>query len=168
MSNAQILTAVVLLAIAVILFLAELFIPSGGLLGVIAAVALIAGIIMLFRIDTTLGLVGVVLSMIAIPVLFAVGLKIWPNTPIAQRLLLKDLPRDEVDPATGRPKAELEHRALIGAEGKALTDLRPVGACLINDQRFECLAEGDMIRAGDTIRVVAADGMQIKVRGADS
>jgi len=39
-----------------------------------------------------------------------------------------------------------------------------VGTCLLREQREQCLAVGSMIEAGTRVRVVAADGMQIKVK----
>ena len=48
---------IVLLGVALALFFVEVFIPSGGLIGIVAGVAAVFGIVLLFRVDTTLGLV---------------------------------------------------------------------------------------------------------------
>jgi membrane-bound ClpP family serine protease len=52
----------------------------------------------------------------------------------------------------------------VGARGKALTDMRPVGSCLLGNQRVECLAEGGVIPAGTPVKVIAVEGMEVRVR----
>ncbi len=157
--SSLVLWAVILIGVAVVLFFLEVIIPSGGVIGFCSAVSLVAGIVMLFRFNTTLGLVGATLSLIAVPFMFAFALKLWKNTPIAQALLLKTPPRDTGDDANGSALASLR-----GEQGKAMTDLRPVGTCLINGSRHECLAETGLIESGSEVEVVSVDGNEIKVR----
>jgi membrane-bound serine protease (ClpP class) len=161
MSESRILSGVILIVIAMIVFFIEIFIPSGGLLAVGASIALVAGVVMLFYADPTYGLMGVIFALIAIPFLLAVGLKIMPNTLIVRMLTLKSAP-----PIDKQAEAAAV-QALLDATGKALTDLRPVGTCMINAKRTECIAERGMIAAGQPVRVVSADGMQVKVRVDD-
>ena len=161
MSDPRAIGAVILIAIALMFFFLEVFVPSGGLLGLLAAASLIAGIVMLFWVNTTWGMVGLTLSLVAIPFLVAFALKIMPNTPFVRLLTLKNPPPP--DDAAGIAARQ----ELIDAAGKALTDLRPVGMCLINGRRTECMAERGVIEAGEPVRVVFADGMQIKVRVDD-
>lgn len=165
MSGNLIAWAILLLAIAVVLFFAEMFIPSGGLIGLFAAAAAVAGVVLLFKVDTTIGLIGALVCVAGLPFLFMVALKIWPNTPIARMLTLRNPPRADGAEAGDTPVRD-PHAPdpLIGVQGKALTDLRPVGACLIDGRRTECLAETGVIRAGTAVRVVAVDGTQIKVK----
>ncbi len=157
------LWAVILLGVAVVLFLLEVMLPTGGVIGLMAAVSLVAGIVMLFKIDTTVGLIGAVVALAAVPFLFAFVIKVWPYTPIGQRLTLRT--PGALDGSKGGPADTAgATQNLIGTQGQALTDLRPVGTCLINGQRHQCLAETGLIPAGTTVRVVDADGMGIKVR----
>ena len=153
---------VILLGIALALFFVEVIVPSGGIIGFLSACCMIAGIVMLFKFDTTLGLIGAILSLIAVPFLFAFAIKVWPNTPIARMLMLKNPPRQDAQDDAGVPPDQL-----VGKQGKAMTDLRPVGTCLIDGQRKQCLAVTGLIRSGSAIRVVSADGMEIKVRADD-
>jgi len=158
MSDSTIIAAVILIAVALIFFFMEVFVPSGGLLGLLAGCSLIAGIVMLFKVDTTLGLVGLVVSLAAIPFLLAFGMKIMPDTVIGRMLTLKNPPLRDAN--SGEPGNIVP----IEATGKALTDLRPIGTCLIDGRRMDCMAEAGVIEAGQPVRVVFADGMQIKVR----
>ncbi len=154
--------AVILLGVAVVLFFTEIIVPSGGVLGFCSTISLIAGIVLLFKINTTLGLIGAIIAMIALPFLFAFAIKVWPHTPIAQMLLLRSPPRPDVNAANDH--ASPIPTDLVGRNGSALTDLHPVGTCLIDGQRVQCLAETCLIRSGTPVRVIAADGIAVKVR----
>ena len=55
---------------------------------------------------------------------------------------------------------------LIGAEGKALTDLRPSGAATINHERLDVVTEGEFIKAGSAIMVLRSEGYRLVVREA--
>lgn len=149
------------LGVALLLFVVELFVPSGGLLGVLAGASAIAGIILLFKINTTLGLVGALIGVAGLPFLVAFAIRIWPQTPIARMLTHKDSGAgtdafESVSPA-GEP-------IVVGDEGQAVSDLRPVGVCLLRGRRVDCLAESGLIRAETKVRVVSVDGIQVKVR----
>ncbi len=153
------LWALLAIGVALVLFALELFIPSSMILGTSAIVSLIVGIVLLFRVDSTYGLMGIVASLVAVPVGFGFAIRIWPHTPVARLLSL----REEQKPVTLTPEAALAGPTL-GAVGRAVADLRPVGVCVIDGKRVECLAESSVIRSGATVRVVAVDGMHIKVR----
>jgi membrane-bound serine protease (ClpP class) len=60
--------------------------------------------------------------------------------------------------------AQKQLASLIGKQGLALTDLRPVGVIDLDGQRTDALAETTYIKAGSRVRIVQADGSQIKVR----
>lgn len=160
--------AIVLFGMAIAFFIAEVFVPSGGLLGACAALCLIGGVVMLFGVDTTVGLIGLIISLIAIPFALMLALKIWPSTPIGKALTLgSNEDKESAYDGQVTPPSEQSKHALpvqVGTLGETLTELRPVGTCLLNNQRLECLSEAGVIEKGTRVRVVAADGMQIKVR----
>lgn len=173
--NTLVLWAVILLGVAMLLFVLEVFVPSGGLIGLGAAVSLILGIICLFGVSTTYGLIGATVALLALPFALAFSIKIWPNTPVGRALMLKDPGgRGAADEGEGEGEGEGETRAklkpvlgpAVGDTGVTLTEMRPVGTCLINGKREECLAVGGAIDMGAAVRVVAVDGMHVKVREA--
>ena len=161
-----VLWAILLLVGALVLFFMELFIPSGGLLGLCSAVSMIVGIVFLFKVDTTLGLVCAIISLASIPFLFAFALKLWPNTPLARLLIL------ETPSPAGHEPVPLDPGPtpgdLVGKSGQALTDLHPVGTCLIEGYRLDCLAEAGLIPSGSRVRVMSVTGKQIRVRAEDT
>lgn len=162
-----VLWAVILIGMAAALFIAEMFVPSGGILGACSLLCLIGGVVMLFWIDDTIGLIGAVVSLIAIPFAFLGALWAWPSTPIGRALTLGGAEDQEESPYDGQDRPmNHTHRGEIpvGTVGKALTELRPVGTCLLNGKRQECLSESGVIEPGVQVKVVSSDGMQVKVR----
>jgi len=160
--------ALVCFVVAIVLFFIEVFVPSGGLIGLLSGVAAIAGVVLLFQVNTTMGLVGAFVTIAAIPFLIGLAIKAWPSTPVARWLTLGNPETPDNDPeAAAQTDAKLGHHASavrVGDTGVALSDLRPIGTCKFDAMRTDCLASDGMIESGDTVEVVAADGMQIKVK----
>lgn len=159
MNDQYAIWALICFGVAIALFFVEVFVPSGGIIGFFAAAALVGGVVMLFKINTTLGLIGATVSLAAVPFLFAFAIKLWPETPMARWLTLKSPPPIQTESGT------IAHdTSLLNATGKAVTDLRPIGACVINGKRIECLATTGMIHSGQKVRVVSVDGLEVKVK----
>ena len=180
MDQMYLLFAVMCFGLAAILAVVEIFLPSGGVIGFGAAVAAVAGIILLFMVNTTFGLVGAIVSIAAIPVIMLVGIRFWADTPIGRVLTLKsqqrahrrreldppldeDLISDEEAQAQMSARVEPPHAELKGKTGEALTDLRPSGMCRIEGKRYDCSADRGMITKGTKVRVVVADGFEVRV-----
>ncbi|MEM8781807.1 MAG: NfeD family protein [Planctomycetota bacterium] len=153
---------VILLASALAMLIAEMIVPSGGLISLAAAVTTVAGLICLFLQDTTLGWITTVAVLIATPFIGGFMLKIWPHTPVGRWLILAS-ERGEEGAATPRT-TPTETPIKVGDTGRAKTQMRPVGTCVIGGRRIECLAESGMIDAGSSVRVVDVDGNEIRVR----
>ncbi|MCC5829449.1 MAG: hypothetical protein JJU36_08375 [Phycisphaeraceae bacterium] len=157
--------ALTFLAIAVALFLIEFFVPSGGVLGFLGSCCLVAFIIMLFIEDTRLGLIGAAVVLIAIPPSVAVAIKYYPETRVARLLKLHNDPMSETaERGDAAVDADRQSKTMIGKQGKTVTPLRPVGVCLIEGKRYDCIAEGGVIRADREVEVVEAEPLQLKVR----
>jgi membrane-bound ClpP family serine protease len=154
---------IVLIGVACALIFIEVFIPSGGLIAIGSAISASAGIIMLFKYDTTWGVIGLMATLILGPMALTLGFKMFPHTPLGRRMILGSSQQD--------PREVAEHRdsmqALIGTEGEAVSDLRPIGVVRIDGERHDALAEGPMIEAGSRVRVVVVEANQIKVRKID-
>ncbi|MDX9912424.1 MAG: NfeD family protein [Phycisphaerales bacterium] len=155
-----------LLAAGVLLVVVELFVPSAGILAIVSAVTAIAGVVCLFRYDTTWGLIGGLFLVVGGPTIAAFGLKIWPNTPIGRRMLHGEGGEDLQARTEERLRGQREELArLVGLEGEAVTDLRPVGTARIDGRRMDAVADGAIIGAGTRVRVVSiGDNGEVKVR----
>jgi membrane-bound ClpP family serine protease len=152
------------IAVAAILFLIEVFVPSAGVIALTASGALVTGVVLLFLNNTALGMIAAIAALVAMPFFFVFVLRLWPNTPIFRLLLLKNAPGQPVKSSEAPPMAA---SPLLGRTGKAVSDLRPVGTCVIEGKRLECLAEGGMIAAGARVRVTSVNGMEVKVRAEE-
>ncbi len=155
--------ALVFQAVGIALFVAEIFLPSHGVLTLLSLASLAGGIYAAFQYSLTLGYLSLLLSLLLVPTLAVTAVKVWPRTFIGRRVAPPNRPfsRDE-SPASG----EDEFRRLVGQTGLTLTPLRPVGACDFGGRRVECLAESGMIDR--QVRVVAIDvqGRSLVVRPA--
>lgn len=154
-----------LLAAGVLLMVAEVFIPSGGLLAIGAGVTSLVGVVVLFKYDQTWGLIGVLSLLVLGPLALGFALRVWPNTPIGRRMLLGDMTEEEIARQRLAEQEERDRRlALIGAEGVVVTPLRPVGIVRIGDTKYDALAETGLLDTGARVRVTAVYDNQIKVR----
>ena len=94
-----------LLLLALVLFAVELFIPSGGMLGILCGLAAIASVISFFMYSPAMGGFALLVYLIATPFLLVYGVKLWSRTPIGRRLILggteeldgRGLDEDEID-----------------------------------------------------------------------
>ena len=151
---------ILLLAAAMVLLVFEVVMPS-GLVAVVAALLAIAGVVCLFRESVSWGFTGVLGVLVLMPMILVLGFKIMPATPMGKRLLFGEGGKHEpvIPESAGH---ELEE--LLGAEGEAVTDLRPVGAARIEGERIDVRSEVAFVPMGTRVRVTAVEGSQIKVR----
>ncbi len=162
--------ALVLLGGAVLLLGLELFIPSGGLIGMLAAIATLGSAICFFQYDTTWGIVMSSSYVLLGPIIVIFGFRLWLNSPLGRRMILggDEMADDDDDSPMSDAHARHERiaqlRQLIGAQGTAVTFLRPVGVVKINGQRIDAMAESGVIDAGTTVIVTDVYDNQIKVR----
>ena len=154
--------AVILLIAGILLVVLEAFIPSGGILGFLAAAALVAAVILAFRENSTAGLAFITITVIIVPVFIMLGLKIFPKTPIGKRLILS--PAVETPAQRGvAGVADKDFSRLLGKIGKTTTPLRPSGIIEIEDERYSAVAEGEMIDRGVEVVVIKVEGNSIVV-----
>lgn len=169
---------VVLLAVAAALFFVEVFLPTGGIIGAASGLAAVAGIVCLFWRDSTLGLFAATGVILLLPFAIAFALKVAPDTPFAKWVTLSDRQEarnrrpasDGADVRTPGVGAQTVGRASIrvGDTGKTLTPLFPVGTCLIDGRREECLARRGTIAADTPVRVVVVEGDEVYVSAVET
>lgn len=159
----------VLIALGLVLMVSEFFIPTGGALGLTAIVATIAGVVVLWvGAGRTWGLTGTLSVLVMGPAALAYGLRVWPHTPLGRRILGTPSEEDRALAAKTEAEAAEAARSMIGKEGVALTELRPVGTVEIAGRRYDAISEAFILPAGARVRVTGQDVAQIKVRRVDS
>lgn len=153
-----------MLAASLLLVVIEVFVPSGGLIAILATGCSLAGVYCLFRVSNTWGFIGIATVLFMGPLVFGFALKVWPSTPMGRKMM-GEKPPEQVE---AERLAELKEReqlaALVGMEGVVLVDLRPIGTIQVNGQRYEALSERSIIPAGTRVKITVVEPNQIKVR----
>jgi membrane-bound ClpP family serine protease len=160
----SLLWAVVLLLLSIGLVVMEAFIPSWGMLGVLATLCALGGIGLAFYSSPVHGAIVLAASLIAFPVVIYAAVKWWPNTPVGRRVLLRAPTSEEVLPDT----PQLRYlRQLVGKLGRAKTVMLPSGAVEIEGRTIDAVSEGMAIEKGQLVKVVEVRGNRVVVRAVD-
>lgn len=147
------LWAISLFALSVILLAAEALLPTHGVLGVGAVLAVVAGLVVCYVIDFRLG-TGVFFGLVLVaPLLGALAVKVWPHTPVGRRVILP--------PVTSERPAD---RVRVGQTGYTVSELRPMGIVEFDLDRVEAVSEHGIINPGKPVKVVAVQGGRPTVR----
>ncbi len=153
---------IVLMLLGIGLVCLEIFIPSAGLLGVMATAAVVASIIMGFMHSTALGTILVLVATLVLPLIVGLGIKVWPHTPIGKMILIKR-PESEKEVLPDTAEYGLRER-LVGKTGVAKTELLPSGDVVIDGQVYDAMSNGVAISAGQPVRVVDVNTQRLVVR----
>ncbi len=146
-----------LLISGVLLLGIEIFLP-GGIVGAIGLLAAVGAMLLGFTVFSWRGgLLSAALIIIGIGLFVALLLKVFPGTRMGRRLTLE---------ADGRQvkSGNAAMKDLVGAEGVALSILRPSGMAVIQGRRRDVMAEGAWIDPGTPVRVVGVHGNTLMVR----
>lgn len=172
-NSAYVVAAFGLIAAAILFFMLELFVPSGGIFAVLCGTCTIASVVSMFLFNPILGLLLLICYVIVGPFAIYWGIRVWEHSTVGRKLIL-DAELDSAIPneAASRDQAgpvseETPLSAFIGCEGVADSQLRPGGFVKISGRRVDAIAEGDLIEPGQRIRVVDAYDNQLKVRHID-
>ncbi len=153
----DIILPVILQLAGVFVIIAEIIIPSGGVLSVLALGIFGYSFYIVYntsKISAVLGFAAA--DIVIIPVLVIVGLKLLVKSPATLRKTLSS-----GEGVISQP-SRLDH--YIDAEGTVLSDLRPVGTAFINGKRVDVVSRGEYIEKDSEIVVYAVTGNQIIVQ----
>ena len=141
------LVGIALVVLAMILFIAEIFIQSHGVLGIGGAAALIAGGLLLF--DTSASFLKV-----SWPVVVAAGV-------IALAFFMFVI--QAVARARRRPVAT-GAETLVGATGVVISPLSPQGQVRLHGETWKARTEGEDLLKDERIEVLRTEGLTLVVR----
>jgi membrane-bound serine protease (ClpP class) len=142
------------------LILAEVFIPSAGILGILSLVCLVGGVAIFFHHSMLAGLVGVIVALVMVPLLLVLAYRILPRTRFGRQVILAPPVRERGDAIADTP----ELTQLLGQTGQVLSTMRPVGMCDFNGRRLEAVAESGYVPKGKMVKVMRVEGTQVTVR----
>jgi len=152
--------AVFLYFACAVLIVAEVFVPSGGLISIGALACIIGGIAIFFIHSTTVGWIGVIIAVVMIPTILIIAYRIFPRTRFGRSVTLTPPQREAGDAIADTEKL----KELLGGVGRVLTPLRPVGMCDFSGQRVECVAESGYVNKGKKVKVIRVQSTQLTVR----
>ena len=150
--------SLVLFIIGLGLILLEFFI-SGGIAGILGFIAVIASFFMASDNVIHMG-ISLLVALVASIILSALLVKVFgKRLRLFQKIMLTDSTNTESGYISNTSRLDL-----IGTEGHTLTDMRPSGTILIENERIDAVSEGAFIGKGAKIKVVKAEGARIVVR----
>lgn len=161
------LLAILLLVVGCGLIVAEIFIPSGGMILVLCILAFIAAIwcayMAWWESSAPLFWSYIAAMVVLIPTVVIVMFRVLSTSRVGDRILLA-----APDPSEVTPYQEEQERlsGFVGQQGTALTLLTPGGMVKVAGERFHAFTEGMMLQPGDAVEVVEVRGTRLLVRSA--
>jgi len=153
--------AVVLIFLGLGLAVLEVFVPSGGILGFLAACSILGAVVVAFRQGPVAGFAILTAAIIGLPVVLVLALKYWPETPMGKRIMLGAPRTEDVRPDFSRERGLAE---LVGQIGQAKSKMLPSGAVLIDGRTIDAVSEGVPIEPGERVQVIEVRGNRVVVR----
>ncbi len=140
-----------LIALAIALFVLELFTPTHGVLGIGGVVALFLGSVMLIKPVPHFEWAGISLKVI-IPAVLTSALFLLTVVAIGLK--------------AQRRKVSTGVESLVGKIAETLTELNPSGTVWVHGERWQALSEGGYVSKGQKVKVLAVQGLKLRVAAA--
>jgi membrane-bound serine protease (ClpP class) len=152
---------ILLQVIGVLVVVAEVFIPSMGLLSV-TAIGVISYSLYLVHTEISAQVFWIFLGgdLMILPLVMILSLKTLGRSPLALNTQLSS--------RQGVVSQSPDQAVYLDKTGKTITALRPSGVALIQGKRLDVVANGEYMDADTPIRVVRVSGNQIVVNRLDS
>jgi membrane-bound serine protease (ClpP class) len=152
---------IILMALGTIALFLEAFVPSGGLISVVAVSLIVAAVVLTFmHHGQTLGVLFTALGVVLVPTGLILGFYFLRRSPMGRRLMLSRSQTAESGYVVQGASAE----QLMGRTGVTVSMLRPSGVARIDGRRYDVLTNGEMIEKGAEIEVRDVSGNNIVVR----
>ncbi len=153
----------ILMILGLGLLVLEVFVPSGGILGLCSVASVLASIVLAYyHYGLYTGTAFLAAGAVSVPVVMVAAVKFWPNTPFG-RLILIPLPkRDDAVLRDNPHTAEL--KSLVGRRGTARSPMLPAGAVQIEGKTYDAVSQGGAIDLHDPVQVVGLSGPSLLVR----
>lgn len=154
--------SIALLVVGLLVMVLEVFLPSGGILGFISVVAILAAVVMAFVEEGPTAGIGVLAAaVVAVPGVLIMAFRWFPKTPLGRRVLPPPPDASEV-----LPDSPLRRRArgMVGRTGRVVREMLPWGSVEIDGTTFEAVSETGLIELGATVEAVGVQGMSLVVR----
>lgn len=142
------LWAVLLLLVGIALTVADVFLPSGGLLAFVAFCTIVAAVVMAFMEGSLLGMAVLAAALLGVPIVVVFALRWWPRTSMGQRVLLEAPTSEDVMPDS---LSRRSLQVLVGRVGHAKSMMLPGGIIAVDSQTFDAISDGQPIEPGQRV-----------------
>lgn len=150
--------SLVLFGVGLVLLVAEIFLPSGGILVVLSLLAFAGGVGLILSQGTLLeAVVAIAALSIGLPTAFYFLVAAW------RRMAIGMVPPDTATAPSTIP-AVLELETLRNRVGKTVSPMRPSGIVDFEGKRVDALTEGEMLEAGVWVRCIDVKPGRVIVR----
>ena len=151
----------ILLGIGLLLIMAEVLIPSLGLLGGLATIALIGSVVLAWQESPELGQNFLIAACLLVPLMIMLGFKLLPLSPFTKVMVTEGFSFKEGAAIDERDKD------LMGKRGVVEAPLRPAGAARIEGRRVDVVTRGERIESGAWVEVIGLSGNRVEVSACD-
>ena len=139
-----------LVALGLVLIGCETFVPSAGILGILASISLISGVSLAYYYGGIVsGTLFMVLTFVIVAIVIHQMIRWWPHTSIGKSILIETPPVPD--------QAKPEFHSLIGQVGKSLGTMMPGGYVEVEGKRYDAVADV-AVNDGQFITVTGLDG----------
>jgi membrane-bound serine protease (ClpP class) len=155
--------ALICLVLGLMLLFVEMFIPGFGIFGILGILLTIAGIVLriivgdgnpVAQIFLIIGFQGII-TFSGFLIFAFVSKRGWLNRTW--------LVQSETAVSTEYSDGTENYKSLIGSQGVAVTDLRPIGKAEFLGKIYDVNSGGPYITKGEAIKVEAVEGVKISV-----
>ena len=147
---------IILQIAGIFVIIAEIVLPSGGLLSLMAIGLLGYSLYFVFTtLSMTAAMMFVIADLFLIPIAIYIGLKLLAKSPATLNTILSK--------ENGVVSQSPELEGYLGMDGEAVTDLRPSGTALINGKKLDVVTRGEYLEKSSAINVLSVTGNQIIV-----
>lgn len=146
-----------LFGLGLALIVAEVLVPSLGVLGTLAALCIVGSVVWAFALSTGAGLQMLLAAAVLVPGALLAGFKLLPHSPLARKLFAPGF--SFADGSAADPR----DASLPGRVGRVEAPLRPVGTARFEGRRVDVVSRGELIEAGASVRVLEVRGNRVLV-----
>jgi membrane-bound serine protease (ClpP class) len=149
---------IILFVIGVLLLIAELFLP-GGIIGVFGFAAIIGSFFLASENMIHMGISIIIAFLISIIASIIMVKVLGRRMSIFKKIILRDSTNTEQGYVSNVNRTDL-----IGKMGTTITQLRPAGKVMVDEEIVDAVSEGSFIQKDHHVKVIKVEGSRIVVR----
>ncbi len=137
-----IIIAIIILGL-VLIFVEMFVLPGTALFGILGGVAIVTGVVLVYHsYDSKWGNIASVSAVIAFAITIVAGFKAIQSNKISMKAEIRSKV-NEVE----------KHRYKVGDKGTAVSELRPNGKALFDDDKVDVYSNGEYIQRGSELEI---------------